>query len=270
MNDLQHKAVAENARPASASERLICFIASRIRDREQVIAGTNLAIPRAALLLAHWHHAPNLRLQLGGYMANLSDGGSLDRFAARADFDALGVAGLEAHVPLDFENLWRVDLTFVGGLQVDRFGNTNLIGLKNADGSMKMRGPGTVGTATLTSSVRRYFIYLNSHSKRVLVPKCDYISTFGWGQGGHQARADLGLPGGGPELIITPEAVMDFDPQLKCARLRWLMPGRDPAEIAALTGFELPFAPDLAELPEPPTAMLEILRHKVMPASSES
>ena len=39
----------------------------------RVLAGTNLEVPRAALLLAHWHHAPNLRIQLGGYMANLLD-----------------------------------------------------------------------------------------------------------------------------------------------------------------------------------------------------
>ena len=103
----------------SRSERQAVFIARQIKDGEQVVAGTNLEVPRAALLLAHWHHAPNLRVQLGGYMANLFDAERVERFAARADFDRKGVPGVESYVPLDFENLWRVNLTFIGGMQVD-------------------------------------------------------------------------------------------------------------------------------------------------------
>ena len=53
----------------SRAELQAVFIARQISDGEQVLAGTNLEVPRAALLLAHWHHAPNLRIQLGAYMA---------------------------------------------------------------------------------------------------------------------------------------------------------------------------------------------------------
>jgi glutaconate CoA-transferase subunit B len=255
-----------NASNCSRAELQAVFIARQIRDGEQVIAGTNLEVPRAALLLAHWHHAPNLRVQLGGYMANLFDASKVDRFSARADFDRLGVPGIEAYVPLDFENLWRVDLTFVGGMQVDRYGNTNLIGIKKAGGGFKMRGPGTVGIATLTTYIRRYFIYVNEHTSRVFVPECDFVSSVGWAQGGADAREKLGLPGGGPELMITPECIMDFDPQSKQARLRYLSPGVSADEVQGKTGFPLLIAPDVGQLPLPTEKELRILREKVDPA----
>lgn len=249
----------------SRAELQAVFIARQIRDGEQVLAGTNLEVPRAALLLAHWHHAPNLRVQLGGYMANLLDAPRVVRFAARADFDRLGVPGIESYVALDFENLWRVDLTFIGGIQVDCYGNTNMIGLRGEQGGFRHRGPGTVGTATLTTHIKRYFIYVNEHSSRVFVPKCDFVSSVGWGAGGADARKKLGLPGGGPALMITPECIMDFDPETKHARLRYLSSGVSAEQVQAKTGFPLPTAPDLCELPLPTDDELHILRTKVDP-----
>lgn len=250
----------------SRAELQAVFIARQISDGEQVLAGTNLEVPRAALLLAHWHHAPNLRVQLGGYMANLLDAPKVDRFSARADFDRAGVPGIESYVALDFENLWRVSLTFIGGLQVDRYGNTNMIGLKGDRGGFKVRGPGTVGIATLTTHIQRYFIYVNEHSPRVFVNKCDFISSFGWGTGGADARENLGLPGGGPALMITPECIMDFDPGTKEARLRYLSPGVSADQVQEKTGFPLTAAPGLCELPVPTDEELHILRSKVDPA----
>ena len=254
-----------SAPSCSPAELLAVFIARQIEDGQQVLAGTNLEVPRAALLLAHWHHAPNLRVQLGGYMANLLDAPRLEHFSARADFDRLGTPGIESHVPLDFENLWRVNLTFIGGLQVDRFGNTNMIGLRRAGGGFKVRGPGTVGIATLTTHIQRYFIYLNEHSPRVLVPACDHVSSFGWGAGGREARSRLGLPGGGPELILTPDCVMDFEPESKEARLRYLCRDATVEQVQARTGFPLLLAPDVGHLPQPTDDELRILRERVDP-----
>ena len=249
----------------SRAERQAVFIARQIKDGEQVVAGTNLEVPRAALLLAHWHHAPNLRVQLGGYMANLFDAERVERFAARADFDRKGVPGVESYVPLDFENLWRVNLTFIGGMQVDRFGNTNMIGLRGEDGTFKVRGPGSVGISTLTTHIQRYFIYVNEHTPRIFVDRCDYVSSVGWARGGRDAREKLGLPGGGPQFIITPDAIMDFDPESKAARLRYLTPGLSSSDIQGKTGFDLKLAPELCELPQPTARELAILRTKVDP-----
>ena len=61
-----------------------------------------------------------------------------------------------------------------------------------------------MGTAALTTHVGRYYIVLNSHTPRTLVEQCDYVSAFGWGTGGANARRQLGLPGGGPKYCVTP------------------------------------------------------------------
>ena len=70
----------------------------------------------------------------------------------------------------------------------------------------------------------------------------------------------LGLPGGGPALMITPECIMDFDPETKHARLRYLCPGVTADQVQAKTGFALPAAPELCELPLPTDDEMPILR----------
>jgi hypothetical protein len=70
------------------------------------------------------------------------------------------------------------------------YGNTNLIGIGPDYRHLKFRGPGSVGTPTLSTHVGRYYIVLNNHNPRVLVERCDYISAYGWGTGGADAQAD--------------------------------------------------------------------------------
>ena len=55
----------------------------------------------------------------------------------------------------------------------------------------------------------------NRHDTKTFVKKCDFISAFGWGDGGHDARTRLALPGGGPKFCITPLAVLDFEENQK-------------------------------------------------------
>jgi glutaconate CoA-transferase subunit B len=106
---------------------------------------------------------------------------------------------------------------------------------------------------------------VNQHSRRVFVERCDFISTFGWGTGGADARRKLGLPGGGPRYCVTPLAVLDFEPESKRLRLRSVHPTVTVADVVAATGFEL-IVPDRVPLTEPPTQEeLEILRSRVDP-----
>ena len=79
----------------------------------------------------------------------------------------------------------------------DLYGNTNLIGSGTDYKHLKFRASRIGGDATLSTHVGRYYIVLNNHSPRVLVEKCDYISAYGWGSGGADARQRLGIPGGG-------------------------------------------------------------------------
>ncbi|MGH7249037.1 MAG: CoA-transferase, partial [Pseudomonadota bacterium] len=158
---------------------------------------------------------------------------------------------------------WGRSVFFIGGIQVDRHGNTNLIGIGSDYRRLKFRGPGSVGTPTLSTHVGRYYIVLNSHSPRVLVERCDYISAYGWGTGGADARTRMGIPGGGPKYCITSLGVMDFTEETRRMRLRSVHPGVTVEMVKEQTGFEL-VIPDHVPTTEAPTdEELHVLRTRV-------
>jgi glutaconate CoA-transferase subunit B len=109
----------------------------------------------------------------------------------------------------------------------------------------------------------RFHLVLNSHDRRILVPKCDFISAFGWGTGGDDARTKIGLPGGGPRYVVTPLCVMDFEDGTKRMRLKSVHPGVAVSEVVERTGFEL-VIPASVPITEPPSAAeLYVLRHRI-------
>lgn len=250
-----------DARDYSDQEAMAVFISRHVQDGEYVSVGTNLPVPRAGVLLAHLHHAPNLILGTGDVLTNYVKGGHLGAFEFIADSRAAFSA--EAIIAMDFETLSRVDLFFVGGVQIDKYGNTNLIGIGKDYRRLKLRGPGGAGTASLTAHVKRYFICTNTHSPRIFVEECDFRSTVGWDKGGADARKKLGLSGGGPEYVITPLCIMDFEEETKRMRLKHLAPHSTVDEVVRNTGFEL-IIPETIEPIEPPTPEeLEILRTRI-------
>jgi glutaconate CoA-transferase, subunit B len=113
--------------------------------------------------------------------------------------------------------------------------------------------------------VRRFYLYVNEHSPRVFVERCDWVSTVGWASGGADARRKLGLPGGGPRYCITPVAVLDFEEQTKRMRLRSVHPGVSVDEVRARTGFDLVVPPTVTVTPLPTDDELAILRRRVDP-----
>jgi len=153
----------------------------------------------------------------------------------------------------------------VGALQIDPFGNSNLIGLGRDPRRLTLRGPGAIATTTNASYVRRFYLFVNEHSPRVFVPRCDFVSTVGWGEGGADARRRLGLLGGGPRYCITPLAVLDFEETSKRLRLHSVHPGVTVDEVRARTGFELLVPDRVAVTGSPDDDELDILRRRVDP-----
>lgn len=244
---------------ATPRECMAVFISRQIRDGEFVVVGTNSPVARAGVLLAHYRDCPNLQISMGG--------GTVTNFAGReppAAFafsgDPRALAGAESFLAMDFENLRRYDLFFIGGMQVDPYGNTNLIGVGADYPRLKVRGPGTIGTASLSAEVRRYCILLNAHDRRTLVSRLDYRSGVGWGDGGEDGRNRLRLPGGGPQYVITPLAVFDFAPGTRRMRLRQLMPGVTAEEVVGNMGFAPEPGPPAEPVAAPTPAELSILR----------
>ena len=252
---------------ASVKEVMATFIARDIADGEEVYVGTNLPVIRAGALLAHLHHGPNMRVMVAHTRTNLYHTPVMEHFELLTDWRAARWAEgyFNDNEIVTYQKSRRDSVFFVGALQIDAFGNSNLIGLGKDPQRLTLRGPGAIATTTNASHVRRFYLYVNEHSPRVFVERCDWVSTVGWASGGAEARKKLGLPGGGPRYCITPLAVLDFEEQSKRMRLRSVHPGVSVDEVRARTGFDLLVPPTVTVTPLPTDDELAILRRRVDP-----
>jgi glutaconate CoA-transferase, subunit B len=241
------------------------FLSRQIRDGERALIGANLPVPRAGVLLAHLHHGPNMTVMLAHTRTNLYDQPSVPNFRSLTDWRQARWAEsyyLHHDVFEAFDKL--TDLFVVGALQIDCFGNSNLIATGNDSRKPRFRGPGAVGTPSAAVSIGRYYLYVAAHDRRIFVPRCAFVSTFGWGEGGDH-RERLGFPGGGPRYCVTPLCVMDFDERTRRMRLHSRHPGVSVDDIVRATGFEL-IVPESVPITDAPTAQeLRLLRERVDP-----
>ena len=165
----------------------------------------------------------------------------------------------------ELATLGVIEYGFLGGAQVDMYGNLNATMIGTDYYKPKVRLPGSGGACDVGSLCRKTLI-LFVHEKRRFVEKVDFITTPGYLDGG-TSREDHGfIPGSGPFRVITNLAVMDFEEDSKRMRLKYLLPGVTIDKVVANTGFEL-IIPSKVETLEPPTEEeLCLLREELDPA----
>ena len=262
-------------------KELMAVVFSReIKDTDKVTSGAHTEIFFAATMLAQKTHAPNMKLQLGGSVTlcnvvgvevselpKTSTGYELLRYAESVHdhpdtYLFYGAPGGRDYYKegSEFRNVnhfWFADKFFVGGIQADKWGNTNMIGL-GKPGKMTFRGPGTIGINDIAVGVRDTYAFLTAHDKRRLVEKVDFIS-----HPGKKICRENEFYGDGPKWIVTPKCIFDFNPETLEARLTMLFPGITIDDVRANTGFAVKTAKKV-ETVEPPTrAELEVLRNEV-------
>jgi glutaconate CoA-transferase subunit B len=247
----------------TVQELMASFISHEIRDGERVAAGAGLHVPRAGVLLAHLMHGPNIEVFLSFSFVNLIKEPVLAPTYTLTDFRACRFA--ESYM-LDHEvfDAWNIlaDTFIVGGLQVDKFGNTNLIGTGKDHKQLRFRGPGPIGTTSMGTWVDRFYLFVTSHDKRILVDKVDFISCLGYGEG-PGFRESTGMIGGGPKYCITPLCIMDFEERTKQMRLKSVHPGITVDQVVENTGFELGIPENVPETKPPTREEIEILRTRI-------
>ena len=249
----------------SISELMAVHLARQLKDGEVLRVGVASPVPEAAVRLAHLMHGPNMELVFLGARMNVAHLNTIPMPAYGWDRRVVRWAESFSDTGHRFDRVkdWNNHVFFIGGVQVDAYGNTNLIGVGNDYRRLKFRGPGSVGTPSLSTHVGRYYIVLNNHNPRVLAAKCDYVSAFGWGTGGADARSKLGIPGGGPRQCVTPLCVFDFGEESRRMRLASIHPGVTVARVKQETGFEF-ITTEKVPLTEAPTLdELDVLRRRV-------
>ena len=227
-------------------ELMVAAAAREIGDGEKVFVGMRL--PLLGFAVAKELHAPNAI----GIFENgvVRDWPALESIFTMSDppnvARALSCEGL-----LDVMNLLqsgRVDLGFIGGAEIDRFGNLNTHWVE--DNGKRTRLPGSGGAADIATLARRCILIMN-HERRRFTPRVHYVTSPGYGEGGDW-REQHGLAGGGPSRVISSMGIFSFDPASREMILSSHHPGVSVDDIKNETGWPLRVSPEIRET-APPT-----------------
>jgi glutaconate CoA-transferase subunit B len=248
-----------NALEYESFELMAAAGAREVKDGEVVAVG--LGLPVVACFLAKRTHAPNISiiLELGvidpepeEIGAGLSDPRFWYRAKALTSF--VDCLGMTLHRGL-------VDVGFLGGLEVDAYGNLNTTLLGDPQENFR-RFTGSGGGNDVASSAKRTVIIIR-HEARKLKKAISFITSPGYIHGSGD-RQELGLVGG-PSVVITNKAVFDFDDDSRRMRVRSIHPGSNIDDVLANMSFE-PVVPDDLPQTEPPTAEeVRIIREEIDP-----
>lgn len=243
------------------TELMVCVAARQLEDGKTAVIGTGM--PLVAAMLAQKSSAPNLILmfEAGGIAPQLQH----LPFSV-ADSYTQTDAILHGSMSEVMESCQRglVDYTFLGGAQLDMYGNINssIIGSDYQHPKVRLPGPG--GANDLASFCWKTLV-ITPHDRRRFVSKLDFMSTPGYLTGAG-AREQAGLPpGSGPYKVISTLALMGYDPMTKRMRVESMHPGVSREDVVANTGFDMLFAESVGVTREPTDTELDILRHQVDP-----
>jgi len=151
----------------------------------------------------------------------------------------------------------RITVGFLGGAQVDRYGNLNSTVIGDYR-SPKVRLPGSGGATEIATACHRVYIVMR-HGARSFVSKLDFLTSLGHGPTGRERR-ELGVTTEGPSLIVTDLCTMRPDPERKEFEVVTLHPGVTRERVQETTGWPVAFAARIEETPAPTAGELAALR----------
>jgi len=245
----------------NSMELMICIAARNLQDGATVVVGTGA--PCAAAMLAQKTHSPNLTIMFeAGGVAPILPSMPISVGDSRTFHKAI----LASSMPDVMETCQRgmVDYTFLGGAQIDMYGNINSTMIGDDHAKPKVRFPGSGGANDLASLCWRTMMMTPQDSKR-FTERLDFITSPGYLTGG-TSRYDAGLPvGTGPYRIITNMAIMGFDDGTKRMKVLSINPGYSRQDVQDNCGFELLWADKLVDTEAPEKDAVRILREEVDP-----
>jgi len=216
-----------------------------------------IGLPSAACNLARRTHAPGVTLV---YESGTIEAKPSVLPLSIGDGELCETALTTVPVPEMFR-YWlqggRITVGFLGGAQVDRYGNLNstVIGDYRRP---KVRLPGAGGATEIAACCGRIFMIMRHHP-RAMVEKLDFLTTLGHGPTGRERR-QLGIRTAGPALLVTDLCMMEPEPETNEFVVTRLHPGATREQVRQNTGWDVRFASDLRETEPPAERELEALR----------
>ena len=243
----------------STQELMIIAASREIRDQEVVFVGMRL--PITAFGVARLTHAPNA--------VGLFECGVVRYAPARGMIHTMGDPANQEGAAwttgmlqvMGLLQAGRVDVGFIGGAEIDRFGNINTSYIGPVD-APHVKLPGSGGAPDIASSAKR-LLAIMSHEPRRMVERVGYVTSPGWLDGG-DSRSRAGVVRGGTAAVITDLAILRPLGPGHELHLCSVHPGVKPETVRERTGWALKFAPEIVRTPPPTAGELEAL-HRVDP-----
>ena len=239
----------------TATEMMTVAAARALTNDDICFVG--IGLPSAACNLARITHAPRLKL--------VYESGTLETRPnvlplSIGDGELCETALTTVSVPEMFQ-YWlqggRITVGFLGGAQVDRFGNLNST-VVGSYATPKVRLPGSGGATEIATSCQRIYIVMR-HNPRAFVRQLDFLTSLGHGPTGRERRA-LGVPTEGPTLIVTDLCTMRPDAETKEFEVVTLHPGVNEAQVRENTGWPVRLAAGVTATDEPTDDEVNALR----------
>jgi glutaconate CoA-transferase, subunit B len=235
---------------------MITVAAARALSNDDVCF-VGIGLPSAACNLARLTRAPRIRL--------IYESGTLE---TRPDILPLSIGDGElcetalTTVPvLEIFRYWlqggRITVGFLGGAQVDRFGNLNSTVIGNY-AAPKVRLPGSGGAAEIATGCGQIFIIMKQ-GRRSFVKDVDFVTSLGHGRTGRE-RSQLSIRTRGPTLVVTDLCLMRPEADTNEMIVTSMHPGVTREQVVENTGWGVRFAPQVEETEPPSAEELEVLR----------
>jgi len=246
----------------SSSEMMVVAASRLLRDGDVVFVG--IGQPNLACNLARRTHAPNLNM--------IYEAGVIGARPSRLPLSigdpclvsgAASICSMYDIFACYLQN-GKIDVGFLGGAQIDRFGNVNATVI-GPYAKPKVRLPGSGGAAEIAAWANRVY-FITPHQARRFPEKCDFVTSAGF-LSGRAEREAKGLRGGGPHEVVTDLGILTPDESGELI-LTALHPGATVEQAIKNTGWKLKVADNLKTTEPPTDEELRLLREELDPTGS--
>jgi glutaconate CoA-transferase, subunit B len=212
----------------SRAEMMIVTMARLLKDADNAFMGVASNLPFFAIWLAKKMYNPNLTwLSIPGRVN--PNPSSPPRSTVDFQLSTAGRASMTLSEVFDMSSRGELDVAFLSGVQIDKYGNFNLSHISDGD-RLKVQFTGGAGSALLCANTRRIIFWRTRHDKRSFVDKCS-----------------INTATGNVESVVTPIAA--FKKEDGILVLDGVFPYSSYGEVSENTGFPVSPAPFIS----PPT-----------------
>ena len=242
------------------AEMMTTMAARELRDGEVVFVG--IGLPNLACNLARATHAPDLVL--------IYESGAVGAEPARLPVSigdpslvtgSLMVCGMADVFQCLLQN-GRIEVGFLGGAQIDRYGNINTTVVGDYR-RPTVRLPGSGGAAEIAIHARRTLV-ISRLSRRAFPERVDFVTSPGHRMNG-RSRRELGMPGAGPVRVVTDKGILEVDADTGELVLCAVYPGDTVEDVRAGIGWPLRCRDRLRPVEPPTPTELGLLRDVLDP-----